>query len=1450
MKKILATVCTFALLLGCITVPLTVNAEATINSVEIKENEAYVFDFSSTASATENSEAATGDTGIGYYGWGWDIKDNEGNKALQGINVSGRTWSTGGGYRLHTKLSDHTYGFYALETSSKYVVSFKIRVLSSPVSIAGSNATNTTTLNLGYNTSYNPNASGLGSCYVNGMSTKIKVMESLIDSNTYTLYDADGKATEYPCDDTWRTVTYFINTPESFKNDNALAFYNANFHGTTYEIDDVSVTKIGADFGIISLYDEYSNREEMKLGKIGEAFTLPDISDRAQQVSHEFIGWYIDENRTQKAENITFKSDVQKLYSAWKSPVSITFVDKVNNTTSTITGIAGESFAYPQSPTYPTDEKWFNGWYTDEQYKVKHTSGAFGYVDLTLYAYFEGYDSFERMIDYSAYTVRKGQNSWSYTTDSPAYQSVVKDASATGGAYLNFHCDANTAGPWLGSYTLTLTESGVYDRSGVNNVKFPENATYKATVRMRVNELSGMQGKFFVSYGISNNNALDAAKNNHKVLLSGVKETEDFEIFELYFTTPNEYIESSDMCFLGFTAGGNVELDYDIDYILLERVSKVEFYTVENGVSEYRDFAYYQPGEYITFPIVISEEGYSESDNTAVTYDSYINAWYTDEALSVIADESPRIKNNDIVFYADSTTKTSNTDNQIGFCGFDLYEEDIEGTGIPLDSKLSITEEERSSGNSSLKAKGNGVFEVRNANTFSLTDKTTYNITFSYKADKDSKISFGLGEMYNIEKHYALAEYEVKATDTWEKVTLQMTADFGIEDYSNSAYALVGIIETEGEVYIDTLSVSSLIGGIGALKLKESVATKENTQAIRVMFTYKAADSADEIMIDGAVQTVKSRGILIKDALGSAELIKENLGNGKVFGSAKNSGMENCWSYNTVNQNLTFSNYIKNFDIDDDRKISARGYIELNDGRVFYSDIITACVKDITEGSGLEIEEGADIRNGKLTHSSATASSITSANSYQAMNDYYFYLPEGTEIRGEEFAVFCYDPFFKVSGSLTPSYVKEYVMQKSEYVRISAKGNINDLEIYVPSDVAALIEKGSKEYLSYDMEALKMSENIKIVNDGAVNYVFVTDLHHSKGASNRNDMIRQMNTLTKFANDNDSIDFVVVGGDITNGMFATKQDAIENTQDILNPLKDCNKPVFVAFGNHDDNSYHVESAKEYYPERIISDYDWSKNILDEYCPETIVKDSKYSDSKYYYYDLPEKKTRIIVLDSVDARNTYDENGVITELNPHQPENTIVSRHYKTGYSYWGYDIEQIKWLGSEAMTAEEDWNYVYLSHMGIDGAMNSYGNTMFESKYLREMIAAYQNKTVYSNETIGTFDFSQTTGKITVMSFGHQHIELIHYDEDIDLWQISTASANITAYTNGGNITQSNSEILAGSSINSKSYAWSWYYRAKGSPSEYSFDIISADENKVMKFAFGCGSDKTMYYKK
>ena len=46
------------------------------------------------------------------------------------------------------------------------------------------------------------------------------------------------------------------------------------------------------------------------------------------------------------------------------------------------------------------------------------------------------------------------------------------------------------------------------------------------------------------------------------------------------------------------------------------------------------------------------------------------------------------------------------------------------------------------------------------------------------------------------------------------------------------------------------------------------------------------------------------------------------------------------------------------------------------------------------------------------------------------------------------------------------------------------------------------------------------------------------------------------------------------------------------------------------------------------------------------------------------------------------------------------------------------------------MTAPADYNYIFISHMGIDSAVNS--NRMLGGETLREIIRAFQSRSSYS----------------------------------------------------------------------------------------------------------------------
>ena len=219
---------------------------------------------------------------------------------------------------------------------------------------------------------------------------------------------------------------------------------------------------------------------------------------------------------------------------------------------------------------------------------------------------------------------------------------------------------------------------------------------------------------------------------------------------------------------------------------------------------------------------------------------------------------------------------------------------------------------------------------------------------------------------------------------------------------------------------------------------------------------------------------------------------------------------------------------------------------------------------------------------------------------------------------------------------------------------------------------------------------------------------------------------------------------------------------------------------------------------------------------------------------------------MICLDAIDYRAPFDENGNITEMVPADFENntyfgtSTTSRQYKSGASYWDYSAEQLRWLTEQALT-KEDYNYVFVSHMGIDSETNSGGETTnagYRDK-LRNVIEAYQNKTTYADGD-HTADFTGFSGRILSYNFGHIHVELTHYSADIDLWQISTSSATIPG-------TQSLTE-LASSSINNRSLDWNPYYRALGTDSEACFDVVSVTPDAIYKFTVGLGNDEKLPY--
>ena len=376
-----------------------------------------------------------------------------------------------------------------------------------------------------------------------------------------------------------------------------------------------------------------------------------------------------------------------------------------------------------------------------------------------------------------------------------------------------------------------------------------------------------------------------------------------------------------------------------------------------------------------------------------------------------------------------------------------------------------------------------------------------------------------------------------------------------------------------------------------------------------------------------------------------------------------------------------------------------------------------------------------------------------------------------------------------------------------------------------------------------------IDKKINEVGKDSVNYLFFADSHVDEylrcdengrrtlfepmeSVNKRlNNLISHLEEAVRFANENDNIDFIAFGGDgINANSIRGKQAIIDILNESFSPLKKCKKPIILAFGNHDDNGFQELNPDYSGPEKewLISDKDWKEKVLSLYpFGEKRVHDELYEYSKYFYFDLEDKKTRIMVLDNLDMRKPFDENGMVTEIVNLLPR-------------FW-FTFQELHWICRQVFTAPDDWNYIVINHMGIE---NDTSDNCKNGENLRKIFAAYKNREIHTftytdldgKEVKVDADFTQKTGKILLYNFGHQHSELVHYSEDIDLWQVATGTENAW----GGE----------GGPADDKELPWVYMRdRQEGTERETCIDVFSVNPKICYKFNVGPGEDAEMTYK-
>lgn len=259
--------------------------------------------------------------------------------------------------------------------------------------------------------------------------------------------------------------------------------------------------------------------------------------------------------------------------------------------------------------------------------------------------------------------------------------------------------------------------------------------------------------------------------------------------------------------------------------------------------------------------------------------------------------------------------------------------------------------------------------------------------------------------------------------------------------------------------------------------------------------------------------------------------------------------------------------------------------------------------------------------------------------------------------------------------------------------------------------------------------------------------------------------------------------------------------------------------MFMIRGNHDNGAGHQntegKSADEVLDDNAIKNGFGTKlNYYDE------VRDG---DSLYFYKDFPEKKVRIIGLDSNDIPlEKKDGNG-----------------HYAYDTNTAGFRSQQLNWFANKAlMLPDNTWQVVVFFHIPFSNAFEQWAedNTFKNYHHAITILNAFKNGTSVNINDTSNPDFTitglqadyskQGQGTLIAIVNGHLHRD----DQD-------------TSILNGTPIIEVTTSASFVSSVVNDS-------KQRNTNDEDAWDIISINtkERKIHCYRFGRGSDRDFTY--
>lgn len=363
-----------------------------------------------------------------------------------------------------------------------------------------------------------------------------------------------------------------------------------------------------------------------------------------------------------------------------------------------------------------------------------------------------------------------------------------------------------------------------------------------------------------------------------------------------------------------------------------------------------------------------------------------------------------------------------------------------------------------------------------------------------------------------------------------------------------------------------------------------------------------------------------------------------------------------------------------------------------------------------------------------------------------------------------------------------------YKIQSSQigwYVRAVVYAANIDLDainiIFAGSAVSKLLEQAASEQESSILlgeeeldSAGKLELNVtKASIEAALNancalIAFETDLHIGCPSGQNTDTIakaatkirRQLAAYNSIAKAY-PVDLCVYGGDYLNNSSQTNKETAMEALKAVRLLVDqtAGAPIIITKGNHDDNTMYTDYKNGYISIDSLYKTLTNKNST------MAVRNADYLEMSYGYYDIPNKKIRVFILNTLDLPTELDED---TNKLAYSAQNDSGFRQY------------QLQFVADHLQFSEKGWQVMFFCHHPMipfeketteaDGySVSGKGGCVLAahgSQAMLDIIGAFVTGTkgIVTNttqdfETSVSYDFTKNRSNTVIACvYGHTHV--------------------------------------------------------------------------------------------